>query len=873
MSPLTIYLCRNIRLQVSLLFALGWGCGLVILCLLSLPLESNAADRYVRSGAAGNRSGVDWSNAFTNLPSSLTRGDTYYIADGTYGGYIFDDPSSSTNWIIIRKAIVGNHGADVGWSDSYGDGLAEWVGGWTITTSHYHFDGQVGGGPGSWEAGFGFAIRPGVNNVVTMPYQSLANNITFAHIEMTCGAPVGPPYATGFYAPSYGSNIVIRYCYIHDIPGDMMQIRGLRNFTLEYSKFARNWQDSARHGDFIENDGASGNYIFRYNFVEDMTGTYLLGHHNEGDMDGYEIYGNIFWWSSQFTNSSFGGNGLIGSLTSGTGRILNLRVYNNTFANIFNGGSANAGVNLQVAGSGGEVFNNIFHFPPGSSAPFAYNQVSYGYNWHINAALTGSNNVNSTGNVFADLGNRSLQLTAPSSPGLPLSGGYARDMNGNARGSDGLWDRGAVEFSDSVDVTPPVISSVNGIPLNNSAVVTWTTDELSDSVVEYGLTSSFGLSVTDDGLTTSHSVTLSNLTPATLVHFRVRSRDSAGNSAITPDLTFTTLNADTIPPSGSLVAPDSSAFVAGTVTLVASASDNPDGSGVATVAFMVDDAVLATDAALPYTAQWSTFLTTNGAHIVWVRVTDNAGNVRHSESITLVVSNQASVLATNGLVLQVNFDEAVGDEAGDTSGNGNNGLLAGTSWGQGVLGSGVLLNGVDSSVQMESSASLRSISNAVTISVWVNLSSNGVWQAVVRKVLQDGVHLYPYSAYDLMAEDQGGRYRVRMAVSRPDGVRGSIYGNALLDYGKWYHLAGVYDGAEVKIYLNGELSGAAPFFGALIQPEQPLLLGRNGVMGDLVLGRIDQITIFSRALAQAEVRQLYFSGRPVPASALHIAPQ
>ena len=43
------------------------------------------ANRYVREAAAGANDGTDWTNAYTTLPASLTRGDTYYVADGAYG--------------------------------------------------------------------------------------------------------------------------------------------------------------------------------------------------------------------------------------------------------------------------------------------------------------------------------------------------------------------------------------------------------------------------------------------------------------------------------------------------------------------------------------------------------------------------------------------------------------------------------------------------------------------------------------------------------------------------------------------------------------------------------------------------------------------
>ncbi len=96
------------------------------------------------------------------------------------------------------------------------------------------------------------------------------------------------------------------------------------------------------------------------------------------------------------------------------------------------------------------------------------------------------------------------------------------------------------------DTTPPVLSNIASGNLSaTTATISWTTDEASDSQVEYGLTDSYGLVSTLDSVRTSaHAVTLTNLTPATQYHYRVQSRDAAGNLAVSADFTFTTAASD-----------------------------------------------------------------------------------------------------------------------------------------------------------------------------------------------------------------------------------------------------------------------------------------------------------------------------------------
>jgi predicted secreted protein len=121
----------------------------------------------------------------------------------------------------------------------------------------------------------------------------------------------------------------------------------------------------------------------------------------------------------------------------------------------------------------------------------------------------------------------------------------ARDAAGNSLTSS------AITVTVANDVTPPVISGVAATSVTTtSATIVWTTNESSDSQVDYGLTTSYGSSSTlNSTLVTSHSVPLSGLSASTTYHARARSRDAAGNLSISGDVTFAT-GAITPPPSG-----------------------------------------------------------------------------------------------------------------------------------------------------------------------------------------------------------------------------------------------------------------------------------------------------------------------------------
>ncbi|MGH7196419.1 MAG: fibronectin type III domain-containing protein [Candidatus Saccharimonadales bacterium] len=121
------------------------------------------------------------------------------------------------------------------------------------------------------------------------------------------------------------------------------------------------------------------------------------------------------------------------------------------------------------------------------------------------------------------------------------------------------------------DTTPPVISNiVSSNATTSSATITWDTDEPADSQVEYGTTDQFGsVTAPNTALTTSHSNALSGLQPGTTYHYRVLSRDGAGNVATSASATLTTEAAppaDATPPAISAVSSSNVTTNAATIT-------------------------------------------------------------------------------------------------------------------------------------------------------------------------------------------------------------------------------------------------------------------------------------------------------------------
>jgi hypothetical protein len=201
-----------------------------------------------------------------------------------------------------------------------------------------------------------------------------------------------------------------------------------------------------------------------------------------------------------------------------------------------------------------------------------------------------------------------------------------------------------ITYSAAADTTPPVISAVASSAITGSAAtINWSTDEASDSQVDYGSTTAYGSTTTvNASLVTAHVLQLSALSDARVYHYRVRSRDASANVAVSGDFTFTT--PDHTAPGAQNLSPAAGTTVSGPVALSALATDNV---GVAGVQFKLDGVNLgAEDTTSPYGVSWSTTTAVNGTHTLTAVARDAAGNTATSTAATITVNNAASSSST-----------------------------------------------------------------------------------------------------------------------------------------------------------------------------------------------------------------------------------
>lgn len=421
-----------------------------------VPLCAEAANRYVRPGATGLNNGSDWANAYSKLPATLTRGDTYYLAGGSYGSYTFSTPVSGTTPITVRKATVADHGVATGWSDTYGSTQALFSG-LAFKTSYHVFDGVTGGGPGNWETGFGFKVKATYH---TIDFPAVLSDITLRHVDIEGGGRAATSDTDLLYLVNKFTNITVSYCFLHDTSRTMILTwpASGNGMLIEYSKFARN--GNAEHRE-AWSAGADSNVIVRHNLFEDILGTGVIAIVNsKGVASNWDVYGNVFYHTGKYTDGIINTGVLFNRYDAGGSPIAvqasNWHVYNNVVANIRNGSFTAA---FTSENSVNYVAENNIWFNNQPSDVGANGVATADYNWFYGnggSGARGPHDINGTGSPFVDAqpwisGNWALK--APIG-GLALAAPYNIDMNGTVRGADGVFDRGALEFSSQAAAVP-----------------------------------------------------------------------------------------------------------------------------------------------------------------------------------------------------------------------------------------------------------------------------------------------------------------------------------------------------------------------------------------------------------------------------------
>ncbi|MHB1316367.1 MAG: peptidoglycan-binding protein [Minisyncoccota bacterium] len=308
--------------------------------------------------------------------------------------------------------------------------------------------------------------------------------------------------------------------------------RVLIDNNLFYNIDSYKWADSsygATRGQMLAVSNGAEDLVIRHNTFYNPKGTApSFLHFAYAPIAGLDVRDNVFWVSSD----GFGDLGIRWSEP--------VKMPNGKAGYGKNGSEVLNAVGLQVPDSKYIFSNNVIASSISGWTALNKNLFPANNLWagDLSTGLSAVSFNNESGGDFGLTGSSQFKnkATDGSDPGVSMV-----RINSAIAGGFISTPEELAFIPQQTDTTPPVISTISSSENNQIVTITWNTDELSDTQVEFGITNQYGsISVLQNSQTLTHSVTLSSLTPNSVYNYRVISKDSAGNISTSVNKTFTT---------------------------------------------------------------------------------------------------------------------------------------------------------------------------------------------------------------------------------------------------------------------------------------------------------------------------------------------
>jgi len=216
-------------------------------------------------------------------------------------------------------------------------------------------------------------------------------------------------------------------------------------------------------------------------------------------------------------------------------------------------------------------------------------------------------------------------------------------------------------------------------------------------------------------------------------------------------------------------------------------------------------------------------------------------------------STRAFLLIPKGqqpaLVAHWKLDESEGDTAKDSAGTNDGALHGGPQWQpyNGRLEGALLLDGENDYVDCGSDSAFD-ITGQITVAAWANFNSvNMEWQTVIAK---------GDSAWRLSTARNYRRYHFAVTGGPPWNY---INGDIEVEAHEWHHVCGTYDGANLRLYIDGveDPAGPVPEPNGVTTDDYDVYIGENQERpGRYWDGLIDDVRLYNYALTPAQVFNL-----------------
>jgi hypothetical protein len=466
-----------------------------------------ATNHAVVPSCANNGNGTNWScasssggaGAYNAIPTTLTRGDIYYLADGTYGYYQFDTATSGTTTVEIRKAQSYDYGGLSGFNAST-MGSSQAVFPWTKPGSIFTISGSyliingnsndpadtIGCGgvlnttassqtsPAPSPSGCGIKIDNSRCTSTATNYCSNGSGIIngggtsviWKSVEWE-GSDINANEPYFWLSSLSASGEQVTHSYLHAF-GTTCWTYGFDNANFTYNYVWGTNDSSINHGECLQDTGSDGNMVIAYNVFRDTitNGDLVFVDPSPGTHDAFVFANNVIWCTS--SSGCRHNDGIIACINSSQ-TCTNFLVYNNTIINC----AVDCGLNSTNAGSY-TWENNLWY-----NSPVVYNLNGSAFRADYNSYLksgtpgSGSHDVNNTSSSvpFANWSTANATLTGPAtlaSAGsswnnrVSLGSPFDTDAAGNAYASGSSGTRGAYQSGGAA--TPAAPTNLTATP-------------------------------------------------------------------------------------------------------------------------------------------------------------------------------------------------------------------------------------------------------------------------------------------------------------------------------------------------------------------------------------------------------------------------
>ena len=206
------------------------------------------------------------------------------------------------------------------------------------------------------------------------------------------------------------------------------------------------------------------------------------------------------------------------------------------------------------------------------------------------------------------------------------------------------------------------------------------------------------------------------------------------------------------------------------------------------------------------------------------------------------------------------FEECPPDSVRDWSGNGHGGAW----WYGAACGSDLPVNPVpltgqlnagsldlhsNGAVLVPDAANLRP-AHSLTIEGWIKPEAPNPWVMVGKQWLHQccrnsfQIELHP------QVTDQ-----LTFTLYDTDGAGHAVVVGTGIPVGRWFHVAGTWDGSKMRVYVDGMVRDSTTFVGEVVYDDHPILIGADDDAGDgqphccWFHGSIDEVRISDEALS------------------------